>query len=124
KGINMPRLSQGMAALRDNGSLGSLLSGALSGGQTEHKGFSGRVNATNGVLNLSNMVVELEAAKALLGATVDLPKWAVNSTGRLQLSEHPDTPAIGVNITGLLDSPSVGYDTKAFKKHMEAQIAR
>src|SRR5690606_5911074 len=116
---NMPRLSQGLTALRDNGSLGSLLSGALAGGQTQHKGFSGKVNATNGVLNLSNMVVELEAAKALLGATVDLPKWAVNSAGRLQLSEHPNTPAIGVNINGILNSPNVAYDTKAFKKHME-----
>jgi uncharacterized protein involved in outer membrane biogenesis len=124
KGIDMPRLSQGLTALRDNGSLGSLLSSALAGGQTKHKGFAGRVNSTNGVLNLSNMVVELDAAKALLGATVDLPKWSVNSAGRLQLSEHPSTPAIGVNITGLLDGPTVAYDTKAFKKHMEAHIAK
>src|SRR5690606_33633371 len=66
KGIDMPRLSQGLTALRDHGSLGSLLSSALAGGQTKHKGFAGRVNSTNGVLNLSNMVVELDAAKALL----------------------------------------------------------
>lgn len=124
KGIDLPRLSQGLAALRDNGSLGSLLAGALAGGQTKHKGFAGKVTAQNGVLNLANMVVELDAAKGLLAAAVDLPKWSVASNGRLQLSEHPDTPAIGVGINGLLNGPNVVYDTKAFKKHMEAQIAR
>jgi len=124
RGIDMPRLANGLKTLRDTGGLGSLIGGALAGGQTKHKGFAGTVTSKDGELDLSNLVVELEAAKALLGAKVSLPNWSVASAGKLQLNDQPQVPPIGVNIGGALNAPNVTYDTKAFRNHMAMEIGR
>ena len=124
RGIDMPRLAKGLNTLRDTGGLGSLIGGALAGGQTKHKGFTGTVTSKDGELDLSNLVVELDAAKALLGAKVSLPNWSVASAGKLQLNDQPQVPPIGVNIGGALNAPNVVYDTKAFRNHMAMEIGR
>ncbi len=124
QGINMPQLSQDLKTVSDAASVLKLLTNALADGKTVHKGFSGTVQAVNGVLTLPNMSSELDAAKALLAISVDMPNWRVSSSGRMQLTEHPKIPPIGVDISGSLTDPKVKYVTKDVQTFVAAEIAR
>ena len=124
RGIDLPRLSQNMKTMDSVQAFGRVLGSTLSGGSTRHKGLATTITTQDGVFNLKDLVVELDAAKALLGAQVDLVKWQVKSGGRLQLTEHPTAPPIGVNIGGNLTSPEIKYQTDEIKSFMAAEISK
>jgi uncharacterized protein involved in outer membrane biogenesis len=124
RGIDLPRLSQNMKTMDSVQAFGRVLGSALSGGSTRHKGVATTITTRDGTFNLKDLVVELDAAKALLGAQVDLVKWQVTSGGRLQMTEHPTAPPIGVDIGGNLTSPAVKYQTSEIKSFMAAEISK
>lgn len=124
RGIDLPKISANMKAMDSVKGFGQVLGAALGGGSTAHKGFDTTVTTRDGTFALSGLVVELAAAKGLLNGTVDLVDWQVNSSGRLQLTEHPGAPPIGVDIAGLLNGPTVNYQTQEIKSYMAAEISR
>lgn len=124
RGIDLPKISQNMKAMKNVEAFGRVLGSALAGGSTRHKGFDTTVTTEDGAFNLNNLVVELDAGKALLGGRVDLFKWLVGANGRLQLTEHPLAPPIGFDIGGGLSSPTVNYQTKEIKRYMAAEIGK
>ncbi len=124
RGIDLPKLSENMKSMNSVEAFGRVLGSALSGGTTKHEGFDTTVTTKDGTFNLNDLVVQLDAGKALLSGHVDLFKWLVDAKGRLQLTDQPLAPPIGVDVAGGLSTPAVSYQTNEIKRYMASEIGK
>ncbi|MEX1147448.1 MAG: AsmA-like C-terminal region-containing protein, partial [Sphingomonadales bacterium] len=124
RGIDLPRLSETIKSLNSVDGFGRVLKSALAGGSTRHKGMNTVIDTQNGAFAMKDMVIELDAARAVIGGRADLASWNIDANGRMQLSEHTSAPPIGVDIKGLLGGPQVNYQTRDLQTFVAGEISR
>jgi len=122
RGINMPRLSEQMGTLNNLAAFTSLLGRAFEGGQTPYRYIRAAPKVTNGVISFDQIESDVDATDIGGRGRIDLPKWTMDASGALRLKDHPDVPAIGVNMKGRVDAPSVKYDYAALTNHMTTKF--
>jgi uncharacterized protein involved in outer membrane biogenesis len=107
RGFDMPRLSRELQELQRYGDFFDLADAALSGGETRYTTAGGTVRIQRGVARTEDLRATLDQAEGKAVATVDLPDWTVDAdlTLRLTAPEHAGTPAVGMTLTGPIDSP-------------------
>lgn len=118
KGIDMPKLSEQMGALDSLIAFKSLLGTVFKGGETPYRYILAKPAVKAGVISFNQVESDVDATEIGGRGKIDLPRWQMDVSGALRLKDHADVPAIGVNMTGRVDTPSVRYDYAALTAHM------
>lgn len=123
RGIDLERLSDRMMQLERVPDFVSLLGAVLRQGETPYSQIMTTFVAERGVLTAKQLTADVPAADLTGDARIDLPRWAIAANGQMALSEHTDTPPIGVSIAGSIDDPAINYQTAALRNFMTQRLA-
>jgi len=107
QGFDLDKLAQGL--VREEkfiNSLQSFASGTLRGGQTQFDTLDGDYAIQNGIVSISNMVLDGPSSTITSTGNVDLPKWFINVNNAVALKEVPDFDPVNIQIKGSLSNPS------------------
>lgn len=107
RGFDAAQLNGELAHLTRYSDFIDLADAALGGGQTRYAKISGMVAIKDGVARFEGVKASLDASRATVTGTVDLPRWTVDMDVALTLTgaQHASTPAVGLSLSGPLDSP-------------------
>lgn len=123
QGIDMALLSERLGRLNKLPDFLDLVARATGGGQTRLHTLAGTWQVRDGVARTADTVATLDASRAETAGVVHLPAWEVDLDTRLTLTEHPDAPPVGIDITGSLDNPRRQVQTAALEKFVAARVS-
>lgn len=125
KGFDLAKLARGLAVEEKLAtSVSSLVDGATKGGETKFDTVNGGFKITNGVANISAMVMDGPAAKIDTTGYADFPKWYVNLDNKITLKEVGDLKPFNVKIKGPLDNPSDTFGKNILEDYVGDKIKR
>jgi uncharacterized protein involved in outer membrane biogenesis len=125
KGFDLAKLARGLATEEKLiTSALSVVNGAVSGGQTKFDTMKGDYKITNGVVNLTSMV--MDSSDAVINSTgyADLPKWFINVDNTVTLKSVTDLEPFGVKIKGSLSNPKDTFGKKVLEDYVTAKLKR
>ncbi len=102
----------------------SLIDKSLSGGTTEFSALKGSYTVKNGILRSNDITLTADAANGTATAVVDLPPRQMDVQAQARLTEHPNSPPIGVQIVGPLDNPRQIYKTDEMQAYVLQRLAQ
>ena len=105
KGIDLPAISAQLDKLDRAADFLALVQKSVGSGETPYQKLSGGYSVSAGVLTSDNIELVATAAAGKGTAVVNLPVQEMDSQFRFWLSEHPNSPPIGVRFVGPLDNP-------------------
>lgn len=122
QGVDMVRMSETMLTLVEYDDFISLVRTAMNGGETRYERIEAPFTIKNGVAKTGPVAAVLEASEATVNATIDLPRWTLDTDVDFRLTDpgHEQTPSVGLRLTGAIDAPR--RQTRA--KEMTAFIGR
>ncbi len=91
---------------------------SLSGGETRFTALSGTYTVAKGVLRSTDIALQADAATGTATAVVDLPPQQMDIVSSFRLSEHPNSPPVGLRLVGPLDNPRRILDIEAMQAHI------
>ena len=91
---------------------------SLSGGETRFTSLSGTYTVAKGVLRSTDIALQADAAVGTATAVVDLPPQQMDMVSSFRLSEHPNSPPVGLRLVGPLDNPRRILDIEAMQAHI------
>ena len=97
---------------------------SLSGGTTEFSTLKGSYTVKNGILRSNDITLTADAANGTATAVVDLPPRQMDVQAQARLTEHPNSPPIGVQIVGPLDNPRQIYKTDEMQAYVLQRLAQ
>ena len=122
RGINLPSLSDRLGNLNEALDFFDLLQRTFEGGETSYKVFQGSFQVEDGVARSTDLTAALDAAAGTGTAVVDLPRWRLDMRTIARLIEHPDSPGVGLDITGPLDNPQRSIRTQALEQYITQRV--
>jgi uncharacterized protein involved in outer membrane biogenesis len=120
--VDLPALSKRLNALRTVNDFLSTARAALSGGQTPYRQVAGEVVVSEGVARTRNVTSDIEAAKADLTATADLPDWTLDALASFSLTEVPGAPPVTVTLKGPIDEPTRTLGTQRLQTYFVSRL--
>ncbi|MEQ9639570.1 MAG: AsmA family protein [Alphaproteobacteria bacterium] len=121
-GIDMALLSQRLGRLNKLPDFLDLMNRVFSGGQTRLHTLAGNWVVQDGVARSNDTVAQLDASVANVVGVIDLPAWEMDIRSTLNLTEHPDAPAVGVDLFGPLDNPRRDVKTAALEAYVAKRV--
>lgn len=125
KGFDLSKLARGLAIEEKFAtSIGSLIDGATSGGQTKFDTVKGDYKIQNGTVNIQSMV--MDGPEAVINTTgyADLPKWFINADNEITLKNVPDLKPFNVKIKGPINNPSDTFGKNILEDYFQDKIKR
>ena len=122
RGVDLGRLSNRLKRLNEITDYLGLIQASLSGGETAYSALDGTFQISNGIVRTSDLKMILDGAEAEGVGQVDLPRWLIDLRTRARLVEHPDAPAIGLDLFGPLDSPRRDLRTRDLEGYLAARL--
>lgn len=105
KGFDLKAFSDQLKALDRAPDFVQLAQRSLSGGETAFSALTGTYTVSKGVLRSNDVRLKADAAAGDATAVVELPPRQMDVRSKFWLSEHPNSPPVGVRLTGPLDNP-------------------
>jgi uncharacterized protein involved in outer membrane biogenesis len=105
KGFDLKAFSDQLKALDRAPDFVQLAQKSLSGGETRFTSLTGTYTVSKGVLRSNDIKLQADAAAGTATAVVDLPPQQMDVKTMFRLSEHPNSPPVGVRLVGPLDNP-------------------
>ena len=99
-----------------------LLQRTFEGGETGYTAFRGTFQVEDGVARSTDLTAALDAAAGTGTAVVDLPRWRLDMRTIARLTEHPDSPDVGLDLTGPLDNPQRNIRTQALEQYLTQRV--
>ena len=125
KGFDLAKLARGLATEEKLAtSIGSLIDGATSGGQTKFDTIKGVYKIEKGTVNIQSMVMDGNDAVINTTGYVDLPKWLINADNEITLKSVPDLDPFKVKIKGPLDNPTDTFGKNILEDYLGAKLKR
>jgi len=118
RGFDMQRFSDQLGELNRSSDYVDLLAGSFSGGETALTRAAGTWQIEGGVARTEDTKVELEASQGSLSGHIDLANWRMDLRSLLRLTEHPDAPGLGIDVSGPLDAPRRELRTAALEQYL------
>lgn len=102
----------------------SLIEKSLNGGNTQFSALKGSYTVSNGILRSNDITLTADAANGTATAVVDLPPRQMDLQAQARLTEHPNSPPIGIQIVGPLDNPRQIFKTDEMQAYVLQRLAQ
>ncbi|WP_319024878.1 AsmA family protein [Nisaea sediminum] len=105
EGFDLPAVSEQLKQLDRSVDFLVLAQKAMSGGTTPFESLTASYRITDGVLRSEDIALKSRAAEGRGTAVVNLPPQEMDVNTQFWLSEHPNSPPIGLRVVGPLNNP-------------------
>ena len=122
RGVDLRRLSNRLKRLNEIPDYLDLIQASLSGGETAYGSLDGTFQISGGTIRTSDLHMILDGAEAEGTGEVDLPRWLIDLRTRARLVEHPQAPAVGLDVNGSLDSPRRDIRTQDLERYLAGRV--
>jgi uncharacterized protein involved in outer membrane biogenesis len=122
RGIDLPRLSAQLGSLDRIEDFVRLTKVSLSGGQTRYQRLRSVFEVKQGVARATEVTTEIAATASDISAVIDLPRWEISLRSRFRLTDHPEAPAAGLDLSGPLDAPRRALRYKKLKRYIAGKL--
>lgn len=124
KGFDLKAFSDQLKALDRAPDFIQLAQKSLSGGETKFTSLTGTYTVTKGVLRSNDIQLQADAAAGTATAVVDLPPQQMDVKTAFKLSEHPNSPTVGVRLVGPLDNPRRILDIEEMQAYIIQRLVQ
>ncbi len=122
RGVDLPSLSGRLGELNRGLDFADLLVRTLEGGETKYRSLTGSFKIENGVARSNDLRADLDAAEGDGTAVVDLPRWRLDMSTRARLTDHPESPDVGLDLNGPIDNPQRNLRTRDLEQYITQRI--
>ncbi len=105
QGIDLPAFSNRLTSLERAADFLKIADTVLQGGNTPYKRISIPFTISQGVAQSSNPVISIDSVTGGLEASIDLPRYWLNTELSLTLNGHMNAPPLGIAYIGPLNNP-------------------
>ena len=95
---------------------------AMQGGTTPFDSLTASYKIINGVLQSEDISLKSKSAEGRGTAVVNLPPQEMDVRTQSWLSEHPNSPPIGLRLTGPLDNPRQILDVNKMQSYVLQRV--
>lgn len=117
-GFDLNAVNQRLNNIDNLGSLLGLVQSGMSGGTTRFSTLNGTFQADGGVVTTRDLALQAEGGTAQGVATVNLPKYTIDSDFKFRLGDQPNSPPLGMRLQGPLDNPRRFFDVNELQNHL------
>lgn len=122
EGFDLPAVSEQLKQLDRSVDFLVLAQRAMQGGTTPFESLTASYKITNGVLQSEDISLKSQAAEGRGTAVVNLPPQEMDVRTQFWLSEHPNSPPIGLRLTGPLDNPRQILDANKLQTYVLQRV--
>ncbi|UUX51786.1 AsmA family protein [Nisaea acidiphila] len=122
EGFDLPAVSEQLKALDRSVDFLVLAQKAMRGGTTPFESLTGSYTITDGVLRSEDISLKSKAAEGRGTAVVNLPPQEMDVNTQFWLSEHPNSPPIGLRMVGPLNNPRQVLDANKMQAFVLQRI--
>ena len=122
EGFDLPAVSDQLKQLDRSVDFLVLAQRAMQGGTTPFESLSATYEITNGVLQSEDISLKSKAAEGRGTAIVNLPPQEMDVRTQFWLSEHSNSPPIGLRLTGPLDNPRQILDANKLQAYVLQRV--
>lgn len=122
RGLDLPSLSDRLGNLNQALDFADLLFRTFEGGETRYTAFQGSFQVEDGVARSTDLSAALDAAAGTGTAIVDLPRWRLDMRTVARLTDHPESPDVGLDLNGSLDNPQRNIRTQALEQYLTQRV--
>lgn len=126
EGFNLAKLAAALRADIKPGDTVQGLLGGVRGGTTRFDTIKGDYAITNGVVNISSMVMDGPEAAISSKGSASLPKWTIDTVHTISLKNtgEEEVPSFDVAIKGPLDNPANTFGQGILNDFLKRKIER
>jgi uncharacterized protein involved in outer membrane biogenesis len=118
EGIDLPAISQQLDKLDRATDFLTLAQRSMNGGSTPFRSLKGTYVVEKGVLRSNDIELDAAAASGKATAVINLPPQEMDVNTRFWLSEHQNSPPVGVRLVGPLDNPRRVLDIEKLQAYV------
>lgn len=122
EGFDLPAVSEQLKQLDRSVDFLVLAQRAMQGGTTPFESLAATYKITNGVLQSEDISLKSTTAEGRGTAVINLPPQEMDVRTRFWLSEHPNSPPIGLRLTGPLDNPRQILDANKLQAYVLQRV--
>ena len=124
EGIDLAAVSEQLKKL--DGALDFLVLAqkAMNGGSSPIDRLSGTYTITDGILRSDDIALSSKTASGKTRAVINLPPQEMDVQSRFWLSEHPNSPPIGVRHVGSLTNPRMVLDIEKLQAYVLQRVVQ
>ncbi|MBM85521.1 MAG: hypothetical protein CMM47_05820 [Rhodospirillaceae bacterium] len=123
-GLDLPALSRELKTLNRAVDFVILAQKALNDGSTPIESLSGTYTIEKGVLRSNDIVVASPVAVGKTVALAHLPNQEIDISSRFWLTEHPNSPPVGVRNVGPMANPRIVLDVKKMQAYLLQRVVQ
>lgn len=124
QGFDLAKIAQGLSTEEKlSSSLQNFASGALQGGQTSFNTLDGDYDIQNGIVNISKMILDGDAAVINSTGQADLPKWYLNVNNEISLKNVADFDPVNIELKGSISNPKT-FGTNILEDYLKQKLQR
>jgi uncharacterized protein involved in outer membrane biogenesis len=118
RGFNPVTFNRALENMRNETELDGFIKGLLIDGEMQFSAISSDFSLSNGMVRMSDMVVNGEGAKGKVISFIDLATYRIDSEWRMTLAAHPKAPPVTLIFSGALNKPVRAYDARGLRQHL------
>ena len=122
RGVDLRALSDRLKELDQITDFLDLIGQTTGGGQTRYSTLGGSFQIERGVARTSDLAAQLDAATATGRGVIDLANRLIDMATVARLTEHPNSPSIGLDLKGPLDSPDRDIRTRDLEAFLGQRV--
>lgn len=122
EGFDLPAVSEQLKSLDRSVDFLVLAQKAMRGGTTPFDSLTGSYTITDGVLRSEDIALKSKTAEGRGTAVVNLPPQEMDVNTQFWLTEHPNSPPIGLRMVGPLDNPRQVLDANKMQAFVLQRI--
>ena len=122
RGIDLPAFSGRLGRLDEALDFADLILRTMQGGETAYESIRGTFVVRDGVARSEDLAAAFDAAAGSGSAVVDLARWRLDMRTKARLTDHPQSPDIGLDLAGPLDAPQRNLRTQALEQYLAQRV--
>ena len=125
EGVDFVRFARALSSETKPGdTLNGLWKGVQKGGSTAFETLDGEFTVSEGVVDITKLVLDGEKAYVDTKGKVNLPKWTLASTHEVTLKPPEKIPPFTMKIEGPLDNPAQTFGQGALQDYLQRKLSR
>lgn len=122
RGVDIPRFSERLKLVRGLPDF-LILIPTLGAGRTPYGVIAANMDVRDGVVTLESLDTAIDGADVTGTGNINLPQWTIGLGGNIRMTNFPEAPPVGYEVSGALDSPKKKYRTRQLRNFMLNRLA-